>query len=154
MLVPRPWPTPRSRPRAPPGAPHESRRRAGDAAGRAVSGLTLPWAVLAHDNHRLVRRRQGKGLCASPDYRAKKAFASTLLAALWRGAPIASPVEVVGRVFFPDNRKRDAGNYRKMVTDALTGIAYVDDSLVHREVWERAGIDRSNPRIELTITPL
>lgn len=113
--------------------------------------LTLPWAVLAHDNHRFVPRRGGKGLVAAPGYRMAKAHAATLIAALWRGSPLEAPVELVARAYVPDARKRDVGNYRKLITDALTGIAYVDDSLVHREVWERAGIDRTNPRIELTI---
>lgn len=116
--------------------------------------LTLPWVVLAHDNHRFIPRRGGKGLIAAPGYRKAKADAVTLLLALWRGAPHAVPVELTARAFVPDARKRDVGNYRKLITDALTGIAYTDDSLVHREVWERAGIDRKNPRVELTITPL
>lgn len=116
--------------------------------------LVLPWAVLAHDNHRFIARRGGKGLIAAPGYRKAKAHTETIVLAAWRGEPHRVPVEVVGRAFFPDARKRDVGNYRKLITDALTGIAYTDDSLVHREVWERAGIDRTNPRIELTITPL
>jgi Holliday junction resolvase RusA-like endonuclease len=120
-----------------------------------VSGtLTLPWSVLAHDNHRFIPRRGGKGLIAAPGYRKAKADAVLLLSALWRGAPLGCPVELTARAYVPDARKRDVGNYRKLITDALTGIAYTDDSLVHREVWERAGIDRTNPRIEVTVTPL
>lgn len=116
--------------------------------------LTLPWAVLAHDNHRFIPRRGGKGLIAAPAYREAKRQTAMLLTIAWRGPTYSRPVELTARAFFPDARKRDAGNYRKLITDALTGIAYTDDSLVHREVWERAGIDRTNPRIELTISPI
>jgi Holliday junction resolvase RusA-like endonuclease len=113
--------------------------------------LTLPWAVLAHDNHRFIPRHGGKGLIAAPAYREAKRQTATLLALYWCGPTYSRPVELTARAFVPDARKRDVGNYRKLITDALTGIAYTDDSLVHREVWERAGIDRANPRIELTI---
>ena len=119
--------------------------------------LVLPWAVLEHDNHRLmpIRLRGGKVRnITAPKYRAAKEHASLLLTALWRGAALAGPVEVHGVAFFPDLRKRDAANYRKLITDALTGIAYADDSQVHREIWERGPIDRTNPRIELTVCPL
>jgi Holliday junction resolvase RusA-like endonuclease len=68
---------------------------------------------------------------------------------------ITAPVGLTVRVYFPDARKRDAGNLRKLVTDALQGAAVIaDDCLIHDERWIRAGIDRQNPRAELTITPL
>lgn len=116
--------------------------------------LVLPWAVLAADNHRLVPRRYGRGLVGAPAYRERKASAELLCRALWRGPMLAVPVEVHGVAYFPDLQKRDAGNYRKLITDALTGIAYVDDSLVWREVWERGPIDRTNPRMVVTVSPL
>jgi Holliday junction resolvase RusA-like endonuclease len=87
----------------------------------------------------------------APRYRAAKEAVSTLLMALWHGPALVGPVEVRGVAYFPDLRKRDAGNYRKLITDALTGIAYGDDSQVHREVWERGPLDRDNPRIEISV---
>jgi Holliday junction resolvase RusA-like endonuclease len=120
----------------------------------ADCSLTLPWSCLAHDNHRLTPRFHGKGLITAPKYREAKANAITLLAALWKGGPLIGPVEVRGVAYFPDKRKRDAGNYRKLITDALSGIAYADDQQIHREVWERGPIDRENPRMELTVTLL
>lgn len=118
--------------------------------------LTLPWAVLEHDNHRLMPVTvKGKvRQITAPKYRAAKEAVRNLALAACRGPLLAVPCQVSGVAYFPDARKRDAGNYRKLITDALTGVAYVDDALLHREVWERGPIDRANPRIELTITPL
>lgn len=119
--------------------------------------ITLPWAVLEHDNHRLmpIKLKGGKVRnITAPKYRAAKESATLLFLASWKGDMLSGPVEVCGKAFFPDARKRDAGNYRKLLTDALTGIAYFDDQQVHREVWERGPIDRANPRLELTIRSL
>jgi Holliday junction resolvase RusA-like endonuclease len=122
-----------------------------------VSGgltLTLPWGVLCSDNKRhTLRDGQVRSTRA---YTAAMENVQLIAYGAVRGPrpKYRSVVELRAVCHFPDNRKRDAGNYRKLITDALTGIAYTDDSLVHREVWERAGIDRANPRIELTIRPL
>lgn len=116
--------------------------------------LTLPWAVVRHDNHRLIPSRNRRGLIASPEYREGKQAARLLLGAQWRSKPLNGAVQVFGRVWMPDRRKRDAGNYRKCLTDAMSGICYDDDAQIWRETWERAGIDRENPRIEITVEPL
>lgn len=123
--------------------------------------LILPWAVLEHDNHRLMptkvkgpRGTMVARLIAAPKYREAKEATRLLAMGAFRGPLITVPCEVRGVAYFPDARKRDAGNYRKLITDALTGIAYLDDALLHREVWERGPIDRENPRIEVTVTPL
>lgn len=113
--------------------------------------LVIPWAFLAHDNHRLMPRRGG-GMMTAPGYRAAKTLCESLLASSWKGPLLVGPVEVRGVAYFPDRRKRDCGNYRKLITDALSGIAYADDQQIHREVWERGPIDRLNPRMELTVT--
>jgi Holliday junction resolvase RusA-like endonuclease len=118
----------------------------------ATGVLVLPWEALAQDNHRLTPAR-GR-LVASPGYRAAKQLAEVLLRRQWHRPTLEGPVAVHGVLYVPDARKRDAGNYRKLVTDALTGIAYADDQQVHREVWERGGIDRAHPRLELTIHAL
>lgn len=79
--------------------------------------------------------------------------AALLLRAQWRGPRIPAPVRIHARLYFPDLRVRDAGNYRKFLTDALSGIAYADDSDVWSETWVRAGVDRQNPRVELLVAP-
>lgn len=107
-----------------------------------------------HDNHRLTPARIGKAvrLITAKAYRQAKADAEGSLVLQWRGPKLSGDIALSARAYFPDARKRDAGNYRKLITDALSGIAYTDDSQLARETWERAGIDRDNPRVDLTIT--
>jgi Holliday junction resolvase RusA-like endonuclease len=64
------------------------------------------------------------------------------------------PVELVARCWFPDNRKRDASNLAKMLGDSLSGIVLEDDSQIHIETYQRMGIDKANPRVEITVTPV
>lgn len=116
--------------------------------------VTLPWAACIHDNHRFIAIRVGykARLTASPEYREKKEVAETLLCAQWHGkGKMTGDLMLHARCYFPDRRRRDAGNYRKQLTDCLSGIAYTDDSQLVSETWERAGIDPENPRIEITL---
>ena len=116
------------------------------------SPLVLPWDVLCPDNNRLMWV-YGQARLTS-EYRRAKAQVQERAGLWWRGPMLTDPVEVYGRFWFPDRRKRDAGNYRKLLTDALTQIAYVDDQLVHDERWHLIAIDREHPRCELTVVPL
>jgi crossover junction endodeoxyribonuclease RusA len=120
--------------------------------------VTLPWSALMGDNHRLIPVKRGASmrLIANPEYAATKERAAWLMRAQNGPATaLTGPVSVVGRVWFPDRRKRDAGNYRKMVTDAMSDAGVVaDDSLVHDERWIRVGLDKDSPRMVVTITPM
>lgn len=64
---------------------------------------------------------------------------------------LAGRVEVVLRFHQPNRRRRDCGNYVKLIEDALTGYAYRDDCQIARQLWEDCGADRLNPRVEITI---
>lgn len=122
--------------------------------------LWLPWNSCFPNNRRLsIFTPKGHNkramLIHAPDYRQAKTFAEFNLKGQWaHRARIQGPVHIVGHGYFPDLRQRDAGNYSKLFLDALTGIAYDDDSQVHDERWLFAGIDRLNPRFELYIGPL
>jgi hypothetical protein len=65
------------------------------------------------------------------------------------------PLTLVAVVHFPDARRRDAGNLRKLATDALT-VAHIiaDDALLMAEQWVTAGIDRTRPRLTLILQPI
>jgi crossover junction endodeoxyribonuclease RusA len=63
-------------------------------------------------------------------------------------------VELAIVIHFPDKRRRDVSNTVKAAEDSLKGWAFVDDEQVDRLVVERGSIDRGNPRIEVTITPM
>ena len=114
-----------------------------------MSVLVFPWSCVMHDNHRLMPAR-GR-LITSPEYRNKKRHAQMQAAVQWRGQPLTGDLVIVADCWFPDKRKRDAGNYRKLITDALSGIVYDDDAQLVREVWERAGYDKAEPRIIVTV---
>ncbi len=122
--------------------------------------IVLPWKYLAQCNHRLmpVIRKTPRGMKAmlitAPTYRAAKGNAEYAIRQQWKGSPLSGPIQLVALCYFPDHRKRDASNYIKLVEDALSGIAYKDDSQIHRSVWELAGYDKDNARIEITVTPL
>lgn len=116
------------------------------------NALTLPWSVVLHDNHRLMPIKVGKAvrLITSPAYRTAKHGAERLLKAQWKGQPLAGDVILTAVVWVPDLRKRDAGNYRKLCTDALSGIAYGDDAQLVSETWRKA-LDRENPRVDIIV---
>lgn len=117
--------------------------------------LTVPWEFVMHDNHRLMPIKMGKfaRLAIAPKYRDAKAEATKCLIGQWkRTPPLAGYLQITGWVYMPDRRKRDAGNYRKLLTDALSGIAYTDDSQLIREVWELAGyVPKEQARVELLV---
>ena len=116
--------------------------------------LILPWVCCVRDNRHFIPKMIGRKdrLVSSPEYREKKEQAETLFTAQWHGnEKLKGDLRLHADCYFPDLRKRDAGNYRKMIGDALSGIAYSDDSQLVSETWERKGIDRENPRIEITL---
>lgn len=114
--------------------------------------LILPWPMLVPDNHRLMWVYGQARL--SSDYRRAKQQIAERARLWWRQPPTEADVFVWVRLWFPDRRKRDAGNYRKLVTDALTGIVYADDSQACDERQTKVGYDKANPRAEVTITLL
>lgn len=114
--------------------------------------LVFPWGFVMHDNHRLIPAKNRRGLIASAMYRAKKNEAAALAALQWGRAPfLRGAITLVASCYFPDKRRRDAGNYRKLITDAMTGTVYADDSELVSETWERAGYDKTDPRIEVRL---
>lgn len=117
--------------------------------------LWFPWAFVTHDNHRLQPAHNRKGMVATTEYRTKKAEAATLAVLQWGPArKLTGDIHLTARCYFPDKRRRDAGNYRKLITDALTGTCYTDDSQLACETWRRAGVvPKGEARIEVLIYP-
>ncbi len=117
-----------------------------------LATLVLPFDVLVPDHRRVTRTVRGRVLLTTR-YREGKRAITLLARTQYRGRPMVGPLELRARVFFPDHRRRDPGNLRKALTDALTAVCYADDAQLWREVWERAGVDRGNPRVEVLIRP-
>lgn len=122
--------------------------------------LVIPWKHVQHDNHRLMPARPRTGqyaarLITAPEYRQAKLAAEYLIKHQWKGQlRLNGALALTARCFFPDERKRDAGNYRKLLTDAMSSICYGDDAQLEDERWIKAGIDKANPRIEIILTPV
>lgn len=118
--------------------------------------IVIPWKFLAQANHRLLPVvRGGKAkLITAPGYRAAKEMAEWHIKKHWKGQPVTIPLALHARCYFPDRIRRDAVNLSKMVDDAMSGIVFKDDSQIHKETWERTGIDRENPRVEITLEPM
>jgi len=64
----------------------------------------------------------------------------------------SAKVRVSIEVWLPDNRRRDVDNLLKAPLDALchAGI-YDDDSQIVELSIRRAGLDKANPRLEITL---
>lgn len=121
----------------------------------ALPRITLPWSALCPDNRKsgvidgqiLLTRR----------YRATKRAARTLaLQQMQSGhcAAIAGPCVLLAMLYPPDKRRRDAVNLAKSLHDALEGVCYADDAQLTDVRYVRGPVDRTNPRVEVTISPL
>lgn len=72
--------------------------------------------------------------------------------AQWRGKPLACPVAVQIALYWPDARRHDVDNIKGLL-DSFTGILYEDDSQI-ADLHITRGIDRSDPRVEVSIKGL
>jgi Holliday junction resolvase RusA-like endonuclease len=71
----------------------------------------------------------------------------------WRDAPIRSEISMCVCFYFKTKRRRDLDNQNKLVLDALSGIAYEDDSQIATLLLHRR-YDKDAPRIEISIQDL
>jgi Holliday junction resolvase RusA-like endonuclease len=63
-------------------------------------------------------------------------------------------VEILYKIYFPDNRIRDGQNILKVVLDYLVSQGVLADDnwhIVTSEKWVSCGIDKNNPRVEVFI---
>lgn len=121
--------------------------------------LTLPWAVLVPVNRRTNPAGWGKmrgRQFLTREYRDAQRTAEMLVQSQVRGKRprFTAPVAMTLRFYEPDRRRRDPSNLLKLVEDAMSGVVYDDDSRIHRQTWERAGVDRNNPRVEIVVRPM
>lgn len=137
------------------------------AAGRALPILTIPWDALCSDNEKTQPNGRG-GLTLTPRYRRAKEATHDAARSGWhvRGlghlAPLSGDVVLSAVLFEPaeyvqsaarNKNRRDPGNYRKLVTDALQGVCYGDDAQLVRETWARGAVDPRRPRLEVVVLP-
>lgn len=78
-----------------------------------------------------------------------------VVAAKWRG-PALEKATVTYRFFFPGSRRRDPDNYlaaTKFLADGLVqaGVLTDDDFAHYQPVLALGGVDKRNPRVEITV---
>lgn len=124
--------------------------------------LLLPWSYLVSDND-----RKEPYVAQTPDGpRARMRLTARYAAGMQKIANVAratigdaaaheGPLSIDVRVWMPTGSARnDAINFSKIVHDALEGVVYRNDNLLHDTHWTRAGVDVDAPRAEVTITPI
>ena len=113
-----------------------------------MSFFVIPGKPIPKQRPRVVR---GRAYTPKPtrEYERKVGFCARQA----RVRMSAGPFSVKISLYFSDFRRRDIDNCAKAILDALTGIAWVDDSEVDQLSVCR-GFDRDNPRAEITIKRL
>ncbi len=111
-----------------------------------MSLVILPWPPSVNRYWRTFRGR----MLISADGRT---YRQEAIAAAVTGDRFGSvKVRVSIEAWLPDNRRRDVDNLLKAPLDALchAGI-YEDDSQIVELSIRRAGLDKANPRLEITL---
>lgn len=90
----------------------------------------------------MYRTAEGKALKQQYQWEAK---------AQWRGPILQGDISLSVTFYFATKHKRDLDNQNKLILDALTGIAYEDDSQIADLSLHRR-YDAMSPKIELSIS--
>ncbi|MCH5374817.1 MAG: RusA family crossover junction endodeoxyribonuclease [Planctomycetes bacterium] len=114
--------------------------------------IRIPFEHCVSKRDKITRWRDGR-IALSDKYANAKLAINYIGRAQFRQKPFEGPVEMVGVCWFPDRRRRDIHNYIQAIADGLEGICYANDNQVKRLVWEFGGVDKDEPRIEITVTP-
>lgn len=119
--------------------------------------VVLPWSCLVSDNQRVSPAVRGRRavIIQTAAYRTAKREARAIVAAALVYGPLEGPVSILAEFFEPNrSRGRDISNYAKLVHDALSGFAYVDDKQIDEVRWIRGPVCVDAPRLVITVRPL
>ncbi len=120
--------------------------------------FTLPWTALVSENRRFCAIKNRIFMTA--DYKAARAKVKVIALKAMQAPngeqfqPLAIPLALHARVYFPDARIHDAPNFAGATHNALKKIVFKDDAWIYRAIWERAGVDPDAPRAEIEISAL
>ena len=117
--------------------------------------FTVPYSAMCPDNDRFCVPNGRGRMVLTARYRkalvdVAAAAARAMVGTSWRMTDQAVQIEV--RAFLPDKRVRDVSNFAKLAGDALSGYAYFDDVQIVESRFRKMGLDRDNPRVEITVT--
>lgn len=114
-----------------------------------ILALPLPPSI----NHAYLTTKTGKRIMTSECRGYRETTAMRIRYALKIKEPHKHLSFIQYRFFFPDNRKRDIpDNYSKVLRDCLKGTLVEDDcwQCITEERFIAGGIDKENPRVEIT----
>lgn len=129
-----------------------------EAMSAAPITLTIPWDVLVPDNAKygatLMNRKPR--LYTTTEYKhAHKWIYEIAMVAMKGSRPLQGTLALKAVMYEPNrSRVRDLSNYCKLVHDGLSGEVYDDDGQLDDVQWIRGGVDKDNPRVEITVSPL
>jgi len=103
--------------------------------------------------YKITSRRRFASMYMSKEGKSIKESYKTQSKLQWVNKLILDDVSVGIKLYFGTKRKCDIDNFGKLLLDSLTGICYTDDSQIQVMHIEKK-YDKSNPRIEITITEI
>lgn len=112
--------------------------------------LTLPYPISANNYWRSIIAKGRVMVLVSKEAKQYK-NAIALIAGSVVKTPIVGPVSATYRVYRPQ-KSGDLSNRIKVLEDALEGVCYENDSQIV-EMHAFRYYDKSNPRVELILTP-
>lgn len=115
--------------------------------------IVVPFKHLVSDNRKFMTMKGTYRLISRPEYRqAKDTIQHIARRAMQGKEAAATDVEINVTLWVPDNRRRDTTNFAKLIQDSMEGYVYLNDTQIKKATYENAGIDRENPRVEITVT--
>lgn len=110
--------------------------------------LTLPWPP---STNRIWRQWKGRTLLSREGRQYRAEVGQLVMAARVQGFGRA-PLRVAIEASMPDRRRRDLDNLLKAANDAMQAARlFEDDSQIVELSIRNAGVDKANPRLEVTL---
>lgn len=113
--------------------------------------ITIPWDLCISKNNKVTVWGKGRPALTAR-YRDAKAGIQKLAKEQTRAAKMyKEPVKITFHVWEPDRRRRDILNYTQVICDGIEGAIYDNDARINYVIVKRCGLDKENPRIEVTV---
>jgi Holliday junction resolvase RusA-like endonuclease len=111
--------------------------------------MTLKLITLPPSTNHIYGRSRGGVFMNERSRRAKEAIGWEARSQ-YRGKPLTGPLKVSVALYWPDRRKHDVDNI-KVLLDALTGIAWLDDGQIE-DLRITKAYDKEKPRVEIAVS--
>ena len=113
--------------------------------------ITIPWEHCISKNNKVTVWGKGRPALTA-QYRNAKASIFKIANETTSGPKYKEPVKIRFDVFEPNRRRRDILNYTQVICDGIEDVAYDNDARICYVIVKRCGLDKENPRIEVTVT--